>query len=172
MIPVTHRKWATDEPKAVPQAIEYASDKQMAPLGTIVRAHHPEYGEGEFIYVKGVTDGAQHDWVTYNLDDGSVARTGANAIGPVGILMAALGSATTFGWAQISGKAVGKAAAGFADNGNVYLTSTAGTVDDAVVAGDYVYGAKGASAIDTPDTGLAEFELSRPFVKDGLDDAS
>ena len=40
-------------------------------------------------------------------------------------------------------------------------------VDDADVAGDYINGMKGASAIGTPSSGLAELEISRPFVNDG-----
>jgi hypothetical protein len=39
-------------------------------------------------------------------------------------------------------------------------------VDDAVVAGDRVKLAKGASAVDTPATGFAEFEIHRPFMDD------
>lgn len=76
--------------------------------------------------------------------------------------------AGTYGWFQIGGKAVGKALAGFVDNANVYATATAGSVDDAVVAGDRVKGAVGASAVGTPSTGLAEFEIARPFMDDGL----
>ena len=56
----------------------------------------------------------------------------------------------------------------FADNANCYATGTAGSADDSVVAGDLVKNAKGASAIDTPSTGLAEIELYRPFMDDGL----
>jgi hypothetical protein len=37
-----------------------------------------------------------------------------------------------------------------------------------VVAGDRVKQAKGASAVGTPDTGLAEFEINRPFMDDAL----
>jgi hypothetical protein len=91
----------------------------------------------------------------------------ANAIGPVAIAMSACVTGE-YGWYQIQGKAVGKVASGFADNGNVYATATAGTVDDAIVAGDRVKNAKGASAIDTPSTGLAEMEISRPFMDDAL----
>ena len=46
--------------------------------------------------------------------------------------------------------------------------STAGSVDDAVVAGDRVKLAKGASAVGTPSAGLAEFEISRPFMDDAI----
>jgi len=74
--------------------------------------------------------------------------------------------ANSYGWYQISGKAVGKCLASYADNGLVYATATAGSIDDAVVAGDRVKKAIGASAIGTPSTGLAEFEIDRPFMDD------
>lgn len=76
--------------------------------------------------------------------------------------------ANQYGWYQRRGKAVAKVAASFADNGNVYATATAGTADDAIVAGDRVKGAVGASAIDTPSTGLAEMEIDNPFMDDAL----
>jgi hypothetical protein len=41
-------------------------------------------------------------------------------------------------------------------------------VDDAIVAGDRVKGAKGASAVDSPATGAAEFEIDYPLMDDGL----
>lgn len=135
------------------------------PVGTIVTATDPTYGAGEFIYLAGVASTAAGSWVTYNLDDGSTALLAANAIGPVAVAMGAT-VASTWGWYQISGKAVGKALASYADNGLVYATATAGSIDDAVVAGDRVKLAKGASAVDTPSTGLAEFEISRPFMDD------
>ncbi len=120
----------------------------------------------------GVASGARGAWVGVNADNGSTTLAVANGIYPlVGVMMAAL-TAGLYGWVQITGKAVGKALAAFADDGNVYLTSTAGSVDDAVVAGDLVFKAKGASALDAPETGMAEFEISRCFTKDGLDDAT
>ena len=136
-------------------------------VGTIVRAVDPDYGAGEFIYLQGVASTAVGTWVTFSMDDGTTARLVANAIGPVAIAMAAT-VASTWGWYQIQGKAVGLVLAAFADNGNVYATATAGSVDDAVVAGDRVKGAKGASAINTPATGQAEMEIDRPFMDDAL----
>jgi hypothetical protein len=136
-------------------------------LGDIVRADDPTYGSGEFIYLKGLDSTAIGTWVTYNSDDNSTTLLAANAIGPVAVAMSA--SVTgTYGWYQINGKAIGKALTGFLDNGNVYATSTAGSIDDAVVAGDRVKNAKGASAVDTPSTGLAEFEINRPFMDDAV----
>jgi len=137
------------------------------PVGTIVRATDPTYGAGEFIYLKGVASTAVGSWVTYNMDDGSTDLLAANAIGPVAVAMAAT-VASTWGWYQISGKAVGKALTGYVDNANVYATATAGSIDDAVVAGDRVKNAKGASAVDTPSSGLAEFEIARPWMDDAV----
>lgn len=162
--------WKHTSPEIGLQSISSVSATPQHPLGTVrtaVDRGDNGNGEGEFIYVKGVASGARGAWVTINQDDGSCTLLAANAIGPVGILMAALG-ATDYGWAQIGGKAVGKALAAFADNANVYATATAGSVDDAVVAGDRVKRAKGASALDAPETGMAEFEIDRPFMDDAV----
>jgi hypothetical protein len=155
------------DPRLGTQPIAETSTTQKHALGTILHAVDPTYGEGEFIYLLGVASTAAGSWVTYNDDDGSTALLAANAIGPVAVAMSA-NVASQYGWYQIRGKAVGKALAAFADNGNVYATATAGSIDDAVVAGDRVKNAKGASAVDTPSTGLAEFEINRPFMDDAL----
>lgn len=147
------------------QPIATNSTTQKHPLGTIVVATDPTYGSGEFIYLKGLNSTAIGEWVTYNTDDFSTTLLAANAIGPVAVAMSACVTGE-YGWYQISGKAVGLAASGYADNGLVYATATAGTVDDTVVAGDRVKNAKGASAVDTPSTGYAEFEIARPFMDD------
>lgn len=147
------------------QPIATTSTTKQHPLGMIVTATDSTYGAGEFIYLLGVANTAIGSWVTYSLDDGSTALLAANAIGPVAIAMSA-NVASQYGWYQISGKAVGKALASYADNGLVFATATAGSVDDAVVDGDMVHLAKGASALDTPSTGFAEFEISRPYTDD------
>lgn len=149
------------------QQIADFSATQQHPLGTIVQADDPVYGAGEFQYVKGVASCAVGSWLLINPDDFSTSLLAANDIGDVGVAMSA-NVASQYGWVQIGGKAVGKCLALFADNANVYSTATAGSVDDAVVAGDRVKKCKGASAIGTPSAGLAEFEISRPFVDDGL----
>lgn len=155
------------EPIAGNQPIADTSTTQRHPLGRIVTATDPTYGVGEFIYLQGVASTAVGSWVTFNQDDNTTALLAANAIGPVAVAMSA-NVASQYGWYQIGGKAIGKALASFADNGNVYATATAGSIDDAVVAGDRVKRAKGASAVDTPSTGLAEFEIDRPFMDDAL----
>jgi hypothetical protein len=152
-------------PIASHQAAGYSSP--YVALGDIIRGNDPTYGAGEFIYLKGLDTTGIGTWVTYNADDFSTTLLAANAIGPVAVAMAATVTGE-YGWYQIQGKAVGKALTGFLDNANVYATATAGSVDDAVVAGDRVKRAKGASAVDTPSTGLAEFEIDRPFMDDAV----
>lgn len=152
------------------QVISTTSTTQQHPLGTIVTAEDRgtnANGIGEFIYLKGVASTAVGSWVTFNPDDGTTALLAANAIGSVGVAMSA-NVANQYGWYQIRGKAVAKAAAGFVDDANVYATATAGTADDAVVAGDRVKNAKGASALDAPATGMAEFEIDHPFMDDAV----
>ena len=134
-------------------------------LGLKVQAKDPSYGVGEFIYLNGLADTAVGSWVTFNQDDNSTALLAANAIGPVAVAMSA-NVASKYGWYQVYGKAVGKALASYADNGLVYATATAGSIDDAVVAGDRVKLALGASAVGTPSAGLAEFEIQYPFMDD------
>jgi len=154
-------------PRIGVQAIAETSTTLSLPLGTRVQAQDSTYGVGEFIYLSGVASTEAGSWVTYNQDDNSTALLAANAIGPVAVAMSA-NVASQYGWYQIFGKAVGKALAGFVDNANVYATATAGSVDDAIVAGDRVKAAKGASAVGTPSAGLAEFEIQYPLMDDGL----
>lgn len=164
--------WVIETQELGLQAIDETSTTQKHDLGKRVRARHATNGhQTEFVYLVGVASTAAGDWVTINYDDGSTTLLVADAKGPVGIAMSA-NVASQYGWYAISGKVpAGTCEASFADNGDVYATSVAGSVDDAVVAGDLVFGAKGASARDT-DTGAAEFEIQYPFTKDGLDDAT
>jgi hypothetical protein len=149
------------------QPIDVTDTTQNHALGTIVKAIDPTYGEGEFLYVKGVASCAVGSALLVNEDDYTTSLLAANDIGRVGFSMSA-NVASQYGWVQISGKAIGKVLAGFLDNANVYSTATAGSLDDAVVAGDRVKNCKGASAIGTPSAGLAELEIDRPYVDDAL----
>lgn len=146
------------------QPIDEVRTVAAHPFGTITTAYDSENGAGEFIYLAGVASTAATDWVTYNAKDGSTVRLARDAIGPVAVAVSATG-AGEYGWYQIGGKARGNCASNFADNGNVYATTTPGRVDDAVSAGDRVKRAKGASA---EVANVADFEIDRPFMDDGL----
>lgn len=160
--------YGANENSLIGQRVEEVSTVQAMRLGDRIKCSDDTYGPGEFIYLKGVASTVVGSWVTFNADDGTTALLAANAIGPVAVAMSACDAATKFGWYQIYGKAVGRALSGFLDDANVYATSTAGSVDDAVVAGDRVKNCKGASAVGTPSANLAEFEIHYPVMDDGL----
>lgn len=159
--------WQVENPRIGMQPITTVDTVQNHPLGTIVTAKDvgtTAYGQAEFIYVAGVTSGAARAWAVYNADDFTTTLAVADGIGPVGVMVSTLDAATKFGWLQISGKAIAKCLTLFADNGIVYLTSTAGSVDDTSVIGDVVHLAKGASTAVVGNL-HAEFEIHRPFIE-------
>lgn len=131
-----------------------------------------------YIFLKGVTNGAYGSFVTFD-EVGVSTLLAADAFGPVAIFVgggAAGAAVTAYGapdattkgtWALIYGSAYGKVATGFADNGNLYATATAGTADDAVVAGDLVHNAIGRSAISG---GMALIQVWNPFIDNDVDD--
>lgn len=168
--------WKITTPLIGAQPIADVSTTQRHALGTIVEAKDAGHanntagnGVGTFVYAKGVGSTVAGSWVTFLEDGWTTALLAGNAIGKVGVAMSANASSSTYGWYQIRGKAVAVAATGFVDNANVY-TSSSGVVDDTVVAGDRVQNCKGASDLDAPATGKAEFEIDNPFVNDALAD--
>lgn len=161
--------WKSAEPRLGQTLIQGVDNVQALPLGTRLRAFDVSYGAGEFIYLKGVTGTAVGSVVLIAPDDWSTSLATANDVGKLAVAVAAVDANTKYGWYQVYGKGAAKVLASFADNGDCFLTATAGSVDDADVAGDYIRGMKGASAIDTPSTGLAEVELGYPEVADGKD---
>ncbi len=131
------------------------------PLGTIVKAKDPLYGEGEFIYLKGVASslvGSAVVWDSTYLP----TLTTTTTRGPVAVAMAAtlLGQ---FGWYQLEGISVVKdtgATSGSACQGN----ATPGVVGVTIVAGQYIDGMVTKTADGTPSAGFALCALSRPCM--------
>lgn len=85
------------------QPIESVDTTQNHPLGTIVRAVDPTYGEGEFIYLKGVASTIAGSVVEYNTSfqtglDSSAVDTPV----PLAVAMGVC-TASYYGWYQISG---------------------------------------------------------------------
>lgn len=143
-----------------------AVGEELYPLGTIADAYDSTLGELQLIYLKagsGVTE-AVGSFCGFGGDYETVLGV-ANGIYSSVAASLAVKTAGQFGWYIKCGNAPVLVAASFADNANVYLTATPGTVDDAVVAGDYVYKAKSISAISG---GLATIYLDNSFTTDGL----
>lgn len=119
----------------------------------------------EFVYLQGVASTAVGSWVTFD-EAGVTALLAADAKGQVAVALAAT-IANTYGWYQVSGSGVGLTADDVADNGDVYATATAGSADDAIVAGDRVKGAWFRAA----GTGASSVvvQLANPYVDDIAD---
>jgi hypothetical protein len=123
---------------------------------------------GEFIYLRGVASTVIGDWVVFN-EVSPTATTWAtqravhttHSHGPIAIAMAAV-LATQFGWYQIYGNAKGNTVNDTqAANTAVWLTGTAGQVDDDAVATDIVYG---AVSQEVGAATLVNFFISYPFA--------
>lgn len=162
----TQGTWRITDPRGGMQPIATVSDVQNHPFGTVVRAKDTgttAYGEGEFVYVKGVSSGAVGKLAGYISKTGVTTLAVAAGNYKVGAMVSVLDATTKFGWLQIAGRAVVKCLTLFADNGVCYLTGTAGSVDDASVAGDYITGMVGRNGgVVTVGDLAGEFELNRP----------
>jgi hypothetical protein len=144
------------------QAIADTSTTQNLPIGTRIKAIDPNLGEGEFIYLKGLASTAIGELVIFDQYANTTTRAVAGSRGPAAVAMSA-NVASQYGWYQISGAAVIKAGT-VAANASVYVTATAGTVDDAVVSGDKLDGARFKTADGTPSVGFAYCQLARPSL--------
>jgi len=154
------------------QPIALNSATQIHPLGTIIHAYDPNYGEGEFVYLEGVASTVVGSVVTYGgVSSGgfptyqtALAPATANLAEPLAVAMAAT-LATQFGWYQISGAAVcatnGTLAAGPAP---VYLAGT-GQLTSSQANGEQVVNARNCSATGTPATAQAVVYINRPFAQ-------
>ena len=144
------------------QAIDATSTTPNHRLGQCVRAIDmatTDYGVGEFMYLLGVASTVVGSIVNVSEDGFTTTLGVANSVGTIATAMS-INVASSYGWYQVSGKAVAKSKASNADNVAQYLTSTAGSCDDAVVAGDRIHGFISGSAVDTPSTGLIEIEMN------------
>lgn len=129
----------------------------------------------EYIYLAGVASNTANSWVHIVPTAGSTTAAGqltpvlavADGQGPLAISMAANTSATNYSWYQIYGISSGLVLASFDGTNGAFLclTATAGSLDDADVAGDTVFGAAALTDRDTT-LGTSTFFLSYPFTID------
>jgi len=153
------------EQEVIKQKLDETSTTQNFPLGKIIQAYDKDttaYGNGEFIYLKGVASTAIGEPVIYDLDAGTTTRVVASSRGNVAFAMSA-NVASQFGWYQIAGTAVGKTGT-VASGARPYATATAGTLDDAVVSGDAIDNARYITANGTPSAGFTLLQINRPSM--------
>jgi hypothetical protein len=158
--------WRNVEPNIQQQAISETSTTQLHKLRTEIQAKDTgsnALGEATFIYAQGVASTAVGDVVAIE-DDGTTTRAVASGnYKLIGIAMSA-NVASQYGWYLIKGVENGNVGTSFADNAQCYLSATAGRIDDAVVADDYIFGMKGAGA---ESSNLAKLEMDRANTTDG-----
>lgn len=129
-------------------------------LGTRAR----DASGNEYIYALGVASTVEGSWVSWGASTYQTALLASSAIGFVGIAQAAT-VASTYGWYMIWGYEATTASDTVAGAGVLYIDGTAGRVDDAVVAGDLIYGAI-STAADTSN--VLPAIISYPYVNDQL----
>lgn len=150
-------------PIASTLALSLAAGKSVpAKIGDIIKAVDPTLGVAEFIYLQGLAATALGELVIYDHNAGTTKRAVAGDRGPCAVAMSA-NVASQFGWYQLTGLSQIKTVT-VAAGGAVYVTATPGTVDDAVVAGDKVDGARFKTADGTPAAGFAFAMLDRPSL--------
>lgn len=145
------------------EALTVTGTTLLHPLGTIVQTDDTDYGPGEAIYLQGIGSTAIGSVVFY---DGTFVTNlaGAREKGPVAVALSANG-ASNYGWYAITGCVPAKAGTVNA-SAQAYLTATPGTIDDAIVAGDFIAGATFRTADGTPAAGSAILDLNRSFICD------
>lgn len=149
-----------DDLQAGSTAVGAIDTTQRFPLGQVFSGTDSSLGVGTFVYLKGVASTAVGDAVTYNPSTGVTARAVAGARGPVAVATAANTSATNYALYQIGGRASVKTGT-VAANTRPYVTATPGQLDDAVVSGDSIDGARIAS---TDSGGFASIDLVAPYM--------
>ena len=145
------------------QPIDATSTVQNCPLGTVIRAIDSVYGEGAFIYLKGIASTAVSDAVIYDVKAATTTRTTATTSGLVAIAMSA-NVASQYGWYQIQGEAIVNAVASIVANKSVAQTATAGSLGPGTTGITPVYNATAKTATNTPTTGFAQVQINRPWV--------
>lgn len=114
----------------------------------------------EYIYLEGVASTVAEDFVVFD-EAFATTRAVADEVGPVAVAMSAC-VASNYGWYQIYGKATGDTATVATDKA-LYLTATAGRLDDADVAGDSVHGCFSMAA---DSSNSCTVWLNYPWVSD------
>ncbi len=137
-------------------------------LGSICKAYHPTFGEGEFIYLLGVVGTLAGLLVTYNATtyQTTINPNTANNVDPLAVAMSA-NVASQYGWYQIGGLAtVLKTAVQVLPGAKVYQSATIGRVFATSTAGKSILGARAANLTTvTSTTSTIVVLVNRPSMQ-------
>lgn len=136
------------------QPIALNSATQNHPLGTIIRANDPTFGQGEFVYLLGVASTVVGNVVTYSATtyQTTLSPNTVNNVNPLAVAMSA-NVAAQFGWYQIGGLAVvKKTAVQVLPNAKIFQSGTAGRWMPTSTAALHIMGARGANLTTVTST--------------------
>ncbi len=142
--------------------------------GAVVRGYNSDFGEGEFIFLKGVASLAVGDVVSYNALTGATTRWAgtANSGAPLAIAISTP-SATQWGWFQIGGNAMATVT-GTVSAGDPANFSATASLKTAAAAGKQALNAVAASA-NTALVGTTQllstqavYTIQRPFCQGAI----
>ena len=152
------------------QPIANNETTQKHPLGTIVRASDPTYGDGEFIYLLGVSGTVVGMVVLYNATTYQTAlvtvANGKNKGLAVGVAMSAcVGS--EYGWYQIAGNAVvKKTTVAVTPQVPIFISATSGRIKVLASAGQQILGAQTANLTTiVSTTSTVVVTINRPHTQ-------
>lgn len=113
-----------------------------------------------YVYLKGGTSVAADSWVSFTTTYAAVLLA-SDAIGRVAIANATVDATTKFGWFLVKGFYTTANSDTVAGANGLFIDGTAGRVDDASVAGDFIVGAV-ATAADA--TNKLPVYIDHPYV--------
>lgn len=145
------------------EVISSATDLNSATPQQQVKTRARDANGNEYILLGGVASTAIGTPVTFD-EVGSTTLLAANAQGPVAIAMAAVTSASNYGWYQIYGDGYALAGGDIAADSALYISGTTGYVDDLDVAQDAIVGMIANAAAVSGAT--CRVWLNYPFVHD------
>lgn len=156
--------YITTDTVAGTQGIADTSTTQNHPLGTIVRAKDPTYGEGEFIYLQGIGSTIVGSIVEYNTSFVTGLHSAALSVpNPVAVSMS-INVASSYGWYQISGIALAAKLSTTSFAADAILASSAGLAiagaSGLMLSGAIVAVVASAVSVAAPD--LVSVMIDRP----------
>lgn len=156
-------------PVAGNQAIADRSTTQKHPLGKVVTAEDPTYGEGEFIYLQGVASTIVGSVVEYNTSfQTGLDSTALDSPQPLAVAMS-ICTASYYGWYQIGGIAQVAKLSTTSFAADAFFAASAGLAI-AAATGLRIHGAVVAvvaSAVSVAAPDLVTAMISRPHDASG-----
>lgn len=134
------------------------------PIGSRCQFVDTVSGLQEFVYLKGVASCVLGDSVSFNTSAFVAVRLAPNAAGRVAVAPAAI-LAANWGWFQIYGHYLTANSDTVAGAGGLFIDTAAGKVDDASVAGNFIFGMLSTAA---DAAGVLPVNLNYPYVTGGI----